>query len=58
LILTGRYDFITPPSQARRIAAIAPQATAIELENSGHFPYVEEPEAYFQAIRAWWLPMA
>ncbi|HTL33961.1 MAG TPA: alpha/beta hydrolase [Kofleriaceae bacterium] len=54
LVLVGRDDYITPPSQARRLAALAPNATVTELEHSGHFPFVEEPDAYLAAIRWWW----
>lgn len=54
LVLVGRDDYITPPSQARRLAALAPKATVVEFANSGHFPFVEEPRAYFDAIRTWW----
>ena len=53
LILVGTHDFITPPAQARRIAELAPNVTVVELARSGHFPYLEEPDAYFAAIDAW-----
>ncbi|MBA3398168.1 MAG: alpha/beta hydrolase [Deltaproteobacteria bacterium] len=56
LVLVGRDDYITPPSQAGRLAAEAPNATVVELARSGHFPFVEEPAAYVDAIRAWWRP--
>lgn len=52
LVLVGRYDYITPPSQARRLAALAPNATVLELPGSGHFPFVEEPDDYVAAFRA------
>jgi proline iminopeptidase len=39
LVLVGRDDFICPPSQA--------------FEESGHFAHVEEPEAFFDAVRGW-----
>jgi len=25
----------------------------IVLEQSGHFPYVEEPDAFFRSVRSW-----
>jgi proline iminopeptidase len=53
-VLVGRDDYITPPSQARRLASLARDAAVTELEHSGHFPFVEEPDAYLAAIRAWW----
>jgi len=53
LVLAGAHDFITPPAQAHRLAALTPRATVVELANSGHFPFVEEPAAYVAAIRRW-----
>ena len=51
-ILVGSDDYITPPAQARRIAALAPNATVVELTASGHFPFVEEQAAYLAAFRS------
>lgn len=53
LLVTGKHDFITPPSQALRIAAGAPHAKFVELARSGHFPFVEEQTEYLQTIRDW-----
>ena len=53
LVVVGTHDFITPPAQARRIAALAPDATVVELVRSGHFPFIEERDAYLAAIRSW-----
>jgi proline iminopeptidase len=53
LVLVGKDDYITPPSQARRLATLAPSARVIEFEHSGHFPFAEEQEAYMKAIRDW-----
>jgi pimeloyl-ACP methyl ester carboxylesterase len=25
----------------------------VVFENSGHVPYIEEPEAFFEAVRGW-----
>jgi proline iminopeptidase len=54
LVLVGHDDYITPPSQARRLASLAPHAKVVEFARSGHFPFVEEQAAYLDAIRAWW----
>jgi proline iminopeptidase len=53
LVLTGVADFITPPAQGRRIVAGVPRGRHGELSASGHFPFVEENDAYLDAIRAW-----
>jgi proline iminopeptidase len=54
LVLVGRDDYITPPTQARRLASLTPDATVVEFASSGHFPFVEEPDEYLGAIRSWW----
>ena len=51
-VLVGRHDFITPVSQAHRIASLARRVEVVELPNSGHFPFAEEPDAYLAAFRA------
>lgn len=51
LVLVGRTDYITPPSQAHRLAALAPRARVIEFAHSGHFPFVEQQDEYLAAIR-------
>lgn len=53
LILNGTADHITPPSQARRLAALVPNATLVELDRSSHFPFVEENARYLDEIRGW-----
>jgi proline iminopeptidase len=53
LILVGRDDFICPPSQAAIMHAGIPNAQLVIFEQSGHFPYVEEPDIFFAAVRAW-----
>jgi len=51
-IIVGRHDFITPVAQAHRIASLAQRAQVVELPSSGHFPFIEEPDAYLAAFRA------
>lgn len=53
LVLTGRDDFITPPSQSDIIYKSIRQAELTILEESGHFPWLEEPNLFFSAIRDW-----
>jgi proline iminopeptidase len=49
LILHGRHDPI--PLEASEAAARAlPDARLVTLEQSGHVPYVEEPEPLFDSI--------
>lgn len=53
LILTGRDDFLAPPSQAARLHRGIRRSELVVFERSGHFPYAEEPEAFFAAVRGW-----
>jgi proline iminopeptidase len=63
LITVGRDDFITPPSRAEIMHAGIPGSELVIFERSGHYPFVEEPEAFFAAAhdflrrhsrRSWW----
>jgi len=53
LIVVGRDDFVTPPSQARILHEGIPVSELVVLERSGHMPWLEEPDAFFGAIRGW-----
>lgn len=53
LILVGRDDFICPPSQAKILHERIPNSELVVFERSGHFAHVEEPEAFFDAVRGW-----
>lgn len=50
LVVSGRYDLFCPPGPARTLAEALPEARRIVFEQSGHFPWVEEPEAFFAAV--------
>ncbi len=54
LVITGRHDVITPVEQgARRLAALLPNSTLEVFENSGHFPFMEEPERFAEVVSIW-----
>jgi len=53
LILVGRDDFICPPSQAAIMHEGIPGSELVVFEESGHFPWVEQPDAFFAAVRGW-----
>lgn len=53
LVLVGRDDFICPPSQAQIMHEHISQSRLAVFEHSGHFPWIEEPELFDQAVRAW-----
>jgi proline iminopeptidase len=53
LIVVGRDDFVTPPSQARTLREGISHSALIVLGRSGHMPWLEEPNAFFGAPRGW-----
>jgi proline iminopeptidase len=54
LVLSGRHDWIAPPdeSPADFLAGLA-GAEGHVLEASGHFPFMEEPDAFVTVVRDW-----
>jgi proline iminopeptidase len=53
LIVVGRDDWVTPPSQAERIQRAIPHADVAMFEASGHYPFIEETAAFNQTVRRW-----
>lgn len=53
LLLAGRHDVFTSVPQSFRIGRRIPGATTVVFEHSGHFPWIEEPDACFATIREW-----
>jgi proline iminopeptidase len=53
LMLCGRHDIVTSFPQAERIAARIPGADLEIFEHSGHFPWLEEPDAFFDTLGTW-----
>ncbi len=53
LILDGRHDFFCPPSQAERMHRGIRGSEIVIFEQSGHYPFVEEAEAFRDAVRGW-----
>ncbi|MFM8999150.1 MAG: alpha/beta fold hydrolase [Actinomycetota bacterium] len=58
LVLGGRYDRVCPPEASEVTARGITGASLRIFEASGHFPFVEEPEACLDAIRAFLEPIA
>jgi proline iminopeptidase len=54
LVIAGRHDGITPPEPgAERIASALPNAEIAIFEGSGHYPFIEEREAFFAQLTQW-----
>jgi len=50
-LLTGEYDWSTPPELSRTVAEQIPGAHFETLRGLGHFPMSEDPERFLGAIR-------
>jgi proline iminopeptidase len=50
LVLCGRYDSQFPLGASQQIAAAIPNAKLVIFEHSNHFPFIEEPEAFWPAV--------
>ncbi|HEU5267647.1 MAG TPA: alpha/beta hydrolase [Jatrophihabitans sp.] len=53
LVLVGRHDVVTAPVHARRIARAIAGSQCVEFAESGHFPWWEEPDAFFGLLDGW-----
>jgi len=50
-LLTGEYDWSSPPEMSRDTAAQIPGATFQTMEGLGHFPMSEDPERFLGYVR-------
>jgi proline iminopeptidase len=54
LILAGRHDWIMPPGPgAERLYRGIPGSELVVFEQSGHFPWHEEPERFADTVNGW-----
>ena len=53
LLVAGRHDPFTAWPQSERIARRLPDAEVVVLENSGHVPWLDEPDAFFSTVTDW-----
>ncbi len=50
LIIEGRYDRVAVPKWSVKFKEYAPQAEFVMFEKSGHSPYIEETEKFFNLL--------
>lgn len=50
LVLCGRHDPVYAPACSEELAASIENARLIWFERSGHFPFIEEPEAFWEEV--------
>lgn len=51
LIVSGEYDKIIPAEMGRQAAALNSAIEYIMIPNTAHFPMLEDPKTYLQAVR-------
>lgn len=51
LIIVGRSDFVCPPEASEQIARGVNGSTLVTFEQSGHMPWIEERERFFEVVR-------
>jgi pimeloyl-ACP methyl ester carboxylesterase len=52
LVIGGERDALTGVAAVHAVAASFPQAQTVVIPQAGHFPWVDEPEAFAAAVRA------
>jgi proline iminopeptidase len=50
LVIGGRHDINVAPSWSEKMAENIPGAQLVMMEQSGHFPWLDEPERFFAAV--------
>jgi proline iminopeptidase len=54
LLVHGRHDRVHPPElTAAPLAEGLRQAALVVFEESGHYPFIEEPERFARVVGAW-----
>jgi proline iminopeptidase len=50
LIMVGRHDYICPVPISERLHEDIPESSLVIFEESGHLPWLEEPDAFFREL--------
>ncbi len=53
LVLSGDKDIVVTPEQSKQVASDLGNGTYVELENCGHLPFEECPDASMEAVLNW-----
>jgi pimeloyl-ACP methyl ester carboxylesterase len=53
LVLCGREDAVTPLPMSEEMVALIPNARLAVIEECGHLPTLEQPDAVDAALQAW-----
>ena len=52
VIVVGADDFIASPVQAKRMHEKIAGSKLVVIEDAGHFPWIEQPAAFFEGVRS------
>ena len=52
VIVVGDDDFICSPAQAMRIHLALKRSKLVLVEQAGHFPWLEQPEAFYSGLES------
>lgn len=53
LVIAGRHDWITSVAQAETLATGIPQSDFRIFEESGHYPFIDETDAFLRVVADW-----
>ena len=53
LVVVGEHDTVTPPDEARAMAAAVPGAELVQLPEAGHLSPAEDPDGFTLALTGW-----
>jgi pimeloyl-ACP methyl ester carboxylesterase len=51
LLIVGEYDQIIPPQLGQNAATVSSNVQFVQISQTGHFPMLEDPEAYLHTVR-------
>ncbi len=51
LVISGRHDWITPPTQGEEIHRLISHSENVVFEKSGHMPFIEEQDNFLAVVR-------
>ncbi len=52
LIIVGEEDFLYTPSVAEHLHSMIANSKLLIIENSGHFPWLEQPQQFFSGVQS------
>jgi proline iminopeptidase len=56
LLLVGRHDWICPVQISEHLHSVLASSTLHVFESSGHFPWIEEPQCFFELVKRYFKP--